>query len=159
MKTAESTDQHVDLSTDVKGYKQALDNLNACISACDGADLLSEAADVAVAARELEDKMQAKLRDTIKKSEKRLLGSITQAETTRKPAPLSANLETLTADEVLCQSCGDTVTRAKKLLVTLRAEEKERIAAVSACKISCNCFVSSTSKGFVSVMATMHRSC
>ena len=132
MKTAESTDQHVDLSTDVKGDKQALDNLNACISACDSTDLLSEAADVAVAARELEGKMQAKLRDTIKKAKEMLFELISRAETTREPAPLSANLETLTTDEVLCRACSDTVIRAKKLLVTLRAEEKERIAAVSA---------------------------
>ena len=133
MKKARAADRDIDASADVTGYKQAVDNLSTSISACVGSDLLSEEADVVVDARELEDTMQKKLRETIEKARQALLGCISRAETTREPAPLSANLDSLLADEVLRQSCGDAVTRAKKVLATLRAEreEKERVVAVS----------------------------
>ena len=131
MKKAQSTDQHVDVSSDVTGYKQAVDNLSASISACVGADLLSEEADVVVHARELEGTMQKKLRKSIKKAEHMLVRAVFKADTTREWAPLASYLDTLVADEVLCKSCGDAVESAKKLLATLRAEEKQRKAAVS----------------------------
>ena len=53
------------------------------------------------------------------------------AKETREWEPLAAYLETLVADEVLRESCGDAVESAENLLATLRAEEKERKAAVS----------------------------
>ena len=121
---AQTADKGVDISTDVQGYNQAVDSLSASISACMGPDLLSESADVAVVARELEEKMKAKLRETIEKAEQRLREAISAAETTREWAPLAAYRETLVADEVLRESCGDAVTRAENLLATLRAEEK-----------------------------------
>ena len=60
------------MPTDVKGYKQAVDSLSASISECVGPDLLSESADVVVVARELEEKMKAKLRETIDRTEQML---------------------------------------------------------------------------------------
>ena len=133
MKKAQSTDQHVDVSSDVTGYKQAVDNLSASISACVGADLLSEEADVVVVARELEDTMQKNLRETIEKARDALLGCVSRAQTTRNPDPLAANLNTLVTDEVLRELCVDAVGSAEKVLATLRAEreEKERVVAVS----------------------------
>ena len=137
MKKARSTDQQVDVSTNVKCYKQAVDKLSASIAACVGSDLLSEETDVVVDAHELEKTMQKKLRQTIQKAREALLGCISQAETTRELAPLAAKLDTLVADEVLRESCGDTVESAKKVLATLRAEreEKERVVAVSLCNM------------------------
>ena len=137
MKKAQIADKDVDASADVTGYKQAVDNLSASISTCVGSDLLPEDADVVMHARELEGKMQKKLRKTIEKAREALLGCISEAETTRELAPLSANLNTLVADEVLRESCGDAVESAEKLLATLRAEreEKERVAAVSVCNM------------------------
>ena len=134
MKKAQTADKDVDVSSDVTGYKQAVDDLSASISACVGADPLSEEADVVVHARKLEGTMQKKLRETIEQAREALLGSISRAQTTREPAPLAANLDTLVADEVLRELCGDAVTRAEKVLATLRAEreEKERVVAVSA---------------------------
>ena len=131
MKQAQIADKHVDASADVTGYKQAVDKLSASISACAGADLLSEQADAVVHARELEGTMQKKLRKSIKKAEHMLLRAIIKAETTREWAPLASYLDTLVADEVLRQSCGDAVESAEDLLATLRAEEKERMAMVS----------------------------
>ena len=133
MKKAQIADTDVDVSSDVTGYKQAVDKLIASISACVGPDLLSEEADVVVAARELERTMQKKLRETIEKAREALLGCISRAETTRELAPLAAKLDTFIADEVLRESCGDAVESAKKLLATLRAEreKKERMVAVS----------------------------
>ena len=133
MKNAQTADKEVDVSSDVTGYKQAVDNLRASILACVGADLLSEDADVVVDARELEKTMQKKLTETIEKARQALLGCISRAETTREPAALSAKLDSLVADEVLRESCGDAVESAEKLLATLRAEreEKGRVAAVS----------------------------
>ena len=77
--------------------------------------------------------MQTRLKKTIKKAERMLLRAMFTAETTRERAPLASYLDTLVADEVLRQSCGDAVTRAEKVLATLRAEreEKERVVAVS----------------------------
>ena len=133
MKKAQTADKDVDASADVTGYKQAVDNLSASISACVGSDLLSEETDIVVDARELEKTMQKKLRQTIEAAREALLGCISRAETTRELAPLAAKLETLLADEVLRESCGDAVTRAEEVLATLRAEreEKERVVAVS----------------------------
>ena len=71
MKKAQTADRDVDVSSDVTGYKQAVENLSASISACVGADLLSEEADVVVVARELERAMQKKLRETIEQRERR----------------------------------------------------------------------------------------
>ena len=132
MKNAQTADQDVDVSSDVTGYKQAVDNLSASISACVGADLLSEEADVVADARKLEGKMEMKLRSRIALAKEMLLGSVSRAETTRELAPLSVNLGAFLADEVLRQSCGDAVESAEKLLAILRAEEKERMVAVSA---------------------------
>ena len=133
MKKAQTADKDVDVSADVTGYKQAVDNLSASISACVGSDLLSEEADSVVAARELEKTMQKKLRQTIEKAREALLGCISRAETTRELAPLAAKLDTFIADEALRESCGDSVERAEKLLATLRAEreKKQRMVAVS----------------------------
>ena len=133
MKKAQIADKDVDASADVTGYKQAVDNLSASISACVGSDLLPEDADVVMHARELEGTMQKKLRETIEAAREVLLGCISRAETTRELAPLAAKLDTLVADEVLRGSCGDAVGSAKKLLAALRAEreEKERVVAVS----------------------------
>ena len=131
MKKAQTADKDVDASADVTGYKQAVDKLSASISACMGADLLSEEADVVVVAGKLQGTMQKKLKKTIKKAEKMLLRAVFKAETTRKGAPLASYLDTLVADEVLRQSCGDAVEDAEDLLATLRAEEQERMAAVS----------------------------
>ena len=131
MKKAQIADKKVDASADVTGYKQAVDNLSASISACVGADLLSEDADVVVDARELEKTMQKKLTETIEKARQALLGCISRAETTREPAALSAKLDSLVADEVLRESCGDAIESAEDLVSTLQAEEKEQITAVS----------------------------
>ena len=57
VKKARSTDQQVDVSSDVTGYKQAVEKLSASISACVGSDLLSEEKHIVVDARELERKM------------------------------------------------------------------------------------------------------
>ena len=129
MKKAKTADKEVDVSSDVTGYKQAVDNLSASISACVGPDLLSESADVVVAAREVEEKMKVTLRGTIDKIEHILRVMMTTAETTREWSPLAAYLETLVADEVLRESCGDAIESAEKLLATLRAEEKENCMA------------------------------
>ena len=130
MKKAETANEDVDVSTNMTGYKHAVDNLSASIAACVGSDLLSEEADVVVEARELEGRMQKKLRKSIKKAEQMLYGAIFTANTTREWAPLAAQLDTLVADEVLRQSCDDAVESAEDLLATLRAEDKERKAAV-----------------------------
>ena len=135
MKKAQIADKDVDASTDVTGYKQAVDKLSASISACVGADLLSEEADAVVDARELEATMQKKLRKSIKKAEHMLLRAIFTANTTREWAPLASYLDTMMADKVLRQSCDDAVESAEDLLATLRAEEKERKAAVSVCNM------------------------
>ena len=74
--------------------------------------------------------MQKKLRKSIKKAERMLLRAVFKAETTREWAPLATYLDTLVADEVLRQSCGDAVEDAEDLLATLRAEENERMVAV-----------------------------
>ena len=131
MKEAQTADKVIDVSTDVQGYKQAVDSLSACISECVGPDLLSESVDVVVAARDLEGKMKAKLRKAIGKAEHMLRAEISTAETSRDRAPLAAYLETLVADEVLRESCGDAVESAENLLAKLRAEEKDCITAVS----------------------------
>ena len=131
MKEAQTADKVNDVSTDVQGYKEAVDSLSACISECVGPDLLSESADVVVAARDLEGKMKAKLRKAIGKAEHMLRAEISTAETSRDRAPLAAYLETLVADEVLRESCGDAVKSAENLLAKLQAEEKDRITAVS----------------------------
>ena len=55
-----------------------------------------------------------------------LLAAVATAETTREWEPLAAYLETLVADEVLRELCGDAVESAKKLLATLRAEKDNR---------------------------------
>ena len=138
MKKAQNADKGIDISSDVKGYKQAVDNLSASISACVGENLLSNVTDVAMAARELEGTMKAKLRKAIEKAEQMLRAAILTAKTTRKWAPLAAHVETLVSDEVLRQSCGDAVEGAENLLGTLQAEEQERMAAVGVCKILCN---------------------
>ena len=91
------------------------------------ADLLSESAD---AVRELEGAMKAKLAARIANAKQMLGAMMTTAKETREWAPLAACLETLVVDE-LRESCGDAVESAKNLLATLRAEEKERKAAVS----------------------------
>ena len=135
MKKAQTADKDVDVSSDVAGYQQAVDNLSASISACVGADLLSEEADAVVAARELEGTMQKKLRKAMKKAEQMLYGAMFTAQTTREWAPLASYLDTLVADEVLRESCGGAVESAEDLLATLRAEEKERMAVVSICNM------------------------
>ena len=131
MKKAQTADKDVDVSSDVTGYKQAVDDLSASISTRVGSNLLSEEADAVVDARESEETMQKKLRKTIKKAEQMLCGAMFTAETTREWAPLASYLDTLVADEVLRQSCGDAVESAEDLLTTLRAEEKEHMAVVS----------------------------
>ena len=133
MNKAQTADKDVDVSSDVAGYKQAVDKLSASISASVGSGLLSEEADVVVDARELEGKMQQKLTQTIDKAREALLGSISLAQTRREPGRLAANLETLVADEVLRDLCGDAVESAQEVLATLRAEreEKERVMTVS----------------------------
>ena len=128
---SQTANQHVDVSSDVTGYKQAVDKLSASISTCVGSDLLSEEADVVMHARELEKTMQKKLKKTIKKAEQMLFRAVFTAETTREWAPLASYLDTLVADEVLRQSCGEAVESAENLLTTLRAEEQERMAVVS----------------------------
>ena len=124
MRKAQTADKGIDVSTDVKGYKQAVDSLSASILECVGENLLSEEADVVVVARELEGVMKTKLREMIKNVEQMLREAMTTAERTRERAPLAAYLDTLVADEVLRQSCADAVESAENLLATLRAEEK-----------------------------------
>ena len=132
MKKAQIADKDVDASTAATGYKQALDSLSASISACAGTDLLSEEADVVADARELEKTMKIKVTVRVAIAKETLLRAMSTAEITRECAPLAAYLERLVADEVLRESCGDAVESAKKVLSTLRAEEKERVVAVSA---------------------------
>ena len=91
--------------------------------------------DVAVAARELEGTMKVKLREKIQKAEQKLRAGISTAETTREWARLAAHVDTLVADEVLRESCGDAVESAENLVRTLRAEEKEHKAVAKVCKI------------------------
>ena len=141
MKKARNADKDIDVSSDVKGYKQAVNSLSASISACVGTDLLSEAEDVAVTARKLEGTMKVKLAARIANADEMLRQVISTAETTRAWAPLAAHLDTLVADEVLRESCSDAVESAKDLLATLRAEEKERRAVLKVCKLLCDCFV------------------
>ena len=129
MKKAQSTDQQVDVSTNVKCYKQAVDKLSASISACVGTDLLSEEADIVVDARELEKTMKAKLRERINNAEQMLLAAVATAERTRECAPLAACLETLLGDEVLRQSCADAVETTEKLLATLQEENRQVVCA------------------------------
>ena len=131
MRKAQTADEDIDVPTDVKGLKQAVDSLSASISECAGEILLSEEADVVVAARELEGAMKTKLRATIKNVEQMLREAMSTAETTREWAPLAAYLETLVADEVLRQSCADAVESAENLLATLRAEEKASCLCLS----------------------------
>lgn len=124
VRKAQTANEHIDVTTDVKGYEQAIESLSASITECVGDNLLSEAADVVVAARKLEDTMKTKLRRTIKNVEQMLREAISTAESTREQGPLAAYLDTLVADEVLRQSCADAVESAENLLATLRAEEK-----------------------------------
>ena len=131
MRKAQTADEDIDVPTDVKGYKQAVDSLSASISECVGPDLLSESADVVVAARELEEKMETRLRETMDRTEQMLRRAISTAEKTRKRAPLADYLETLVVDEVLRELCGDAVECTEKLLAKLQSEEKERVTAVS----------------------------
>ena len=131
MKKAQTADRDIDVSTDMQGYKQAVESLSASISACVGPDLLSKTADIVVTARELEWKMKAKLEGHIAIVKQTLQTAISTAENTREWGPLAAYLKTLVVDEVLKQSCGDAVESAQKLLVALQAEEKARIAEVS----------------------------
>ena len=144
MRKAQTADKNIDVSTDMKGYKQAVDSLSACISECVGETLLSEKAYVVVAARELEATMQTKLTGTIKNKEQMLREAMSTAETTREWAPLAAYLETFVADEVLRESCVDAVESAEDLLATLRAEGKDRMTMVSVhlSRHSCVRFVS-----------------
>ena len=81
-------------------------------------------------AREMERTMQMTVAVRVAIAKQLLLGAISTAEITREWAPLAAYLDTLVADEVLRQSCGDAVERAEDLLATLRAEEQERMAVV-----------------------------
>ena len=99
----------------MKGYKQAVDSLSASISA----------------ARESEGQLKTNLNKAIEKAAQGLRAVISTAETTREWAPLAAYLETLVADEVLRESCGDAIESAKKLIATLQAEEKEQMTMVS----------------------------
>ena len=132
MKKAQTADKHVGVSTGLKAYKQAVESLSAAISASVGADLLSETADIAVAARKLEVKMKATLEARIAIAKQMLQKEISTAERTREWSPLAAYLKTLVADEVLRESCGDVIKSAEDLVSTLQAEEKEnRLAAVS----------------------------
>ena len=106
-------------------------------------------------AREMERTMQMTVAVRVAIAKQLLLGAISTAEITREWAPLAAYLDTLVADEVLRQSCGDAVTRAEKVLGTLRAEreEKERVVAVSLCNLICTCFIEKLSTDFVSIIA------
>ena len=131
MKKAQNADKHVDVSTGLKGYKQAVSHLSAAILASVGADLLSETADIAVAARKLEMKMKATLTNTIEKVEQGLRAAISTAETTREWSPLAAYLKPLVADEVLRESCGGAIESAEDLVSTLQAEDEGHTAAVS----------------------------
>ena len=135
MKAAQTAGKDIDISTDVKGYKQAVDSLSASISACVGTDLLPEAADVVVAARDLQGMMNAKLKEMIDKVKQKLLAAISKAEKTREWAPLAVHVDRLVADEVLRESCADAVESAKNVLAIIRAAENERIAVVKVCKI------------------------
>ena len=132
-KKAQTADEAIDVSIDVTGYQQAVDNLSACISAYESVDnaLFSESAGVAVVARELERKMKTRLRQTIKKVEQMLCGAMFTAETTCEWVPLASYLEKLFADKVLRQSCADAIESAKDVLATLQAEAKQRKAEVS----------------------------
>ena len=131
MKKAQFAEQHVDVSTNVTGCKQAVDSLIASISACVGTDLLSEEADVVADARELEKTMKIKVAVRVAIAKETLLGAMSTAETTREWAPLATYLDRLAADEVLRESCGNAVESAKKVLAALPAEEKKRAVAVS----------------------------
>ena len=75
VKEAQIADKDIDMSADVKDYKQAVDSLSVCISACVGPDLLSESADVVVVARELEGGMKAKLAK-LQDEEKERVGTV-----------------------------------------------------------------------------------
>ncbi len=61
MKKAQRAAEEIDSSTDATRYKEAVDSLTASISACVGTNLLPEMADIALAARELEQRMRDKL--------------------------------------------------------------------------------------------------
>ena len=137
MSKAQTADEDIDVPTDVKGYKQAVDSLSASISECVGENLLSEEADIVVAALELEGAMKTKLRGTIKNVEQMLREAMSTAETTREWAPLATYLETMVADEVLHQSCADAVESAENLLARLRAEEKASYLCLSVFVHSC----------------------
>ena len=77
---------------------------------------------------ELEAEFQAKIAKKVRAARiaiaKQMLDAITTTvEATRERAPpLAAYLETLVADEVLRESCGDAIESAKKLLAKLQAQ-------------------------------------
>ena len=120
LKKAQRADKDIDISTNAKSYKQAMESLTVAISACVGPDLLPQTADVASAARDLEASMRAKLTGTM------LRRAIATAEETRESAPLAEWLDKVTSDELLRESCADAVKSAQTVLATLRAEEKNR---------------------------------
>ena len=122
METAKSAD-----ASTPQAYKEALDRLSACISACVGEGLLPSSAEEAVAAGKQEARMKTKLEAAIESAKQSLREAIATAKSTRESAPLADHLaEQIHTDDVLRDSCADLSKEAEALLKELRREELRR---------------------------------
>ena len=125
MEEAQRADEEIDISTDVTRYKEAVDSLAAAMSACVTVGPLPETEEIAKAARELMQRMQAKVAASIESAKRMLLKAISTAKETRESAPLALCLSKLFADDVLRLSFADEVESAENLVTKLKAKDKQ----------------------------------